>query len=92
MAQRVDDFFYLYKSNGNLVHFQLLLSATLIQSAFILIKMLQRTQMFGEMITMLCHVSYQLVKFTISFTLVIVIYLLVQRYLQEQIVLDPEHA
>lgn len=89
-AQVIDDVDHMFtmrnprEKEGEL-DFKLIISIIIIQAVFICIMMLQRTEYLGELIMMLSQMNAELLKFFLTFGMIILLFVFVGRFLSAEI-------
>ena len=71
--------------NSGLLNFKYIMSCIIIQLSVISIFMLQRTKELGGVILMLTQMVDELVRFFTTFGLIIILFLMVGRFLSEEL-------
>ena len=89
-AQTIDDVDHMYtmrnprETEGEL-SFRLLISVIIVQAVLFTIMMLQRTEYLGELIMMLTQMNAELLKFFLTFGMIILLFVFIGRFLSSEI-------
>ena len=87
-AQKLDFVYSLIAFNPNIVSFQIILSAIVIQHCINILSMLRRTSAVGPSIIMMVSLKADLAKFFSAFSLPLVAFVLIGYYMNEKFTED----
>ena len=83
--QNLDMYFNLYAGTNELMNYKYIISVLVIQLTILSVMMLQRTNHLGELIMMLTQMISELGRFFVTFGLLIGLFLLIGRILNQQL-------